>query len=645
MLRLHSLILLMAMLGTAPMACGQSHDSLQYTPNPSALKMYFDSIVPAKMEQHNVPGMVAMVVSNDSILFAGGYGYADREEKIPADPYQTVWRVASISKTVTATAVMQLVQDGKLDLNRNVNEYLTGLQIPEKFGKPVTLKHLLTHTAGFDDRYLNKSFRTREEWPPLKDFISDILPQRLYPPGKIYSYSNIGNALTALVVEEITAQDFNTYCRENIFLPLGMERTSFRVRPAMEEHLYKGYSYRNGTYHEIPFDYLGDYPAGQLLSPAHEFARFMICHLNEGKYDTTRILSKEITRQMHITQFTHHHELNGGIGWAFHLDEVRGNKVSQHGGGYMGLQTRMHLLPGQNTGIFMACNVSGTGIMNQVYQPFMKKFFNNEPDTSREYPLTNLPDYDTNVEKFTGYYRGTRYTHEDFTKAFLLSGMFGEVKLWKNNEGMLMMYDHKGDKRRLIQTKPGFFQSVDDDYHIAFELNKKGEPEFLFTHATVANESVPAFYATRNQKKLLMGLLVFFLLVLLGAMIYRLLPGRWKRRKTVAIRKMRRMTVITAALFLLYWLLTGLVLFVMNPAHEVFESGMAYGMPPAMYGVQTLPLLALVGLLILLFQVVRHFRSPHISTFSKALFVVFILASGLYLWVMNYWNLLGFHFG
>ncbi|MBE0651361.1 MAG: beta-lactamase family protein [Bacteroidales bacterium] len=613
---------------------------------PLAMAHFFDSLVPLKMKQAHSPGVVVTVVNNDSMLFENGYGDGNVQLMIPADPERTVWRLASISKVVTATAVMQLVEQGKLDLDRDVNDYLKTVKIPKKFGKPITLRNLLTHTAGFDDRYIGKSFRMRDERPSLQDFIKKMLPARIYPPGEIFMYSNIGNALAALVVQDVSGQDFNEYCRQHIFLPLGMKETSYRLDQQLAEKLYQGYIYQNGNYKAIPFDYLGDYPAGQLLSTAGEFSRFMMCQLNNGILDSVRILQTKTAEMMHTTQFTQNPKLNESIGLAFMIFDVYGNKVVGHNGGYLGLATRMWLLPGKKIGLFMATNIMDNSVIDNVSYAFVKRFFNNTPHQTVKYPLEKLPVYDTNVVKYTGYYRNVRYAHGEFTKMGVLWGYAGEVHIWKNDSGMLMMNNYFGTPRRLIQVQPGVFQSIDDDYYIAFKSDKNGNPEFLFTTGTAAFEKIPEFYTRKVQLILLGSLLGFFALILLFRLFYKAIPKRLRRKKPLSLscHKVRNASTWTSGLFLLHWLGLGLVLFVLHPSYELTGTGLAYGVGTDMYVVQSVLLLAVITLLLTVIRFLKILGKNEGSFMSKLFYTVFILAGILYLWLMNYWNILGFRF-
>lgn len=606
------------------------------------LQEFFDTLVPKEMKNRHVSGMVIIIMDADSLIFSKGYGYANVEKQVSATPDKTVWRVASIAKVVTATAVMQLVEKGKANLDTDINTYLKGIQIPEKFGKPITLRHLLTHTAGFDDRFLNKSFRTAEARPSLKAFIKEVLPERIYPPGEVYTYSNVGNALAGLVVQDITGTDFAAYCKTHIFEPLNMKHSSFRLNEELKQNLYTSYVHQDSSYKEVPFDYLGDYPAGQLLSPATEFVRFMQAHLNKGIFDGTRILSEKLTKAMHSTQFTHHPKLNGSTGYAFHIGEHNGHKVVNHAGGYVGLATRMELFPNDSIGVFMAANAGSTGIMGAVVDSFVQTFFPPDAENQTDYPLENLPEYDKKVDKFTGYYRGTRYTHNDFTKAFLLAGINSEVHIRKNEQGMLKMYDLQGKERRLIQTEPNIFRSIDDDYYMAFKTAENGEPQFLFTHGTGALEKIPAFFEHSKQLTVISGILLLFLLVLLVRLFARIFR---KKKPQQELKTMRILACTTAGVSLLHWILMGIVLFVLTPAWEVFQTGLSYGMPSSMYAVQVLPFIALIALVLLIYQWIRQLNNRHINWLSKAFYVLFILVGVLYTWMLNYWNLMGFKFG
>ena len=155
---------------------------------------FLDALIPSQLRNRNIAGAVVSVVKDGQLLFQKGYGYADFEGKKPVLADQTLFRPGSISKLFTATAVMQLVEQGKLDLDHDVNDYLD-FAIPKTYAEPVTLRQLLTHTAGFEDTLKNLFVAHESDMKPLRTYLLNEMPARIFPPGKIPSYSNYGFTL------------------------------------------------------------------------------------------------------------------------------------------------------------------------------------------------------------------------------------------------------------------------------------------------------------------------------------------------------------------------------------------------------------------------------------------------------------------
>ena len=194
--------------------------------DPADLEAFFDAFVTAGMAAHTLPGVTVAVVADGAPVFLRGYGYADRERSIPVDPATTLFDVGSVAKLFTFTAVMQLVEQGRLDLHADVNRYLTRFQVPATFPEPVTAAHLLTHTGGFDEWDIGAAARTSAEVLPVCEYLARRLPPRIRPPGEIIAYSNHGTALAGCLVEEISGMPFADYIKRHIFAPLDMTRSS-----------------------------------------------------------------------------------------------------------------------------------------------------------------------------------------------------------------------------------------------------------------------------------------------------------------------------------------------------------------------------------------------------------------------------------
>ncbi len=233
------------------------------------VEAFLDQVLARQLEEYQIPGATVSVVKDGKILFAEGYGQADIEAQKPVVADETLFRIASVTKLFTSTAVMQQVEEGRLDLDEDVNAYLDDAEIPNTYsGRPVTLRHLLTHTAGFEESFTGSGARNAADVEALGDFVDGHMPARVRPPGEVASYSNYGMSLAGHVVEEVSGVPFERYVEENVFAPLGMEGTTFAQPPAsgLGERLATGYDVEVGEPVAGPFEYADDAPAGAARS-------------------------------------------------------------------------------------------------------------------------------------------------------------------------------------------------------------------------------------------------------------------------------------------------------------------------------------------------------------------------------------------
>src|SRR6516165_2067024 len=268
--------------------------------DPGDLEAFFDGVINVQLKSKHIAGAVVAVVAGDKVVFSKGYGYADVEGRRKVDPEKTMFRIASISKLLTWTAVMQQVEEGKLDLDADINTYLKDVKVPAVYDKPVTLKNLLTHTPGFEDYVLGLFAHSPKEVPPLAEVLREQMPARVTAPGLISSYSNHGTALAGYVVACVSGKSWEDYIEQRILQPLGMKNTFVR-QPAEEQlpaGMSKGYKWEGGRFKAEPFEYIPAAPAGCISTTAADAAKFMLAHLHDGRLGDARILKPETARQM-----------------------------------------------------------------------------------------------------------------------------------------------------------------------------------------------------------------------------------------------------------------------------------------------------------------------------------------------------------
>ena len=265
------------------------------------VEQFLDTLIREKLDEFQIPNLTVSVVSGGEVIFARGYGHADIETKKPVDPEKTLFRIGSTSKLFTWTSVMQLVEQGKIDLDADINEYLD-FEIPQtleyKRGNnttgPITMRHLMSHTPGFED-YMSDVFSLSEDHlVPLSQYVREQRPKRVFTPGEVPAYSNYGTSLAGYIVEVVSGIPFADYVEQNIYQPLGMENSTFRqpLPSQLADQISKPYRYVNGEFLEAEFEYVSE-PAGSMSSTGLDMAKFMFAYLQEGQHEGARILEEE----------------------------------------------------------------------------------------------------------------------------------------------------------------------------------------------------------------------------------------------------------------------------------------------------------------------------------------------------------------
>lgn len=334
------------------------------------LGMFFDEHVLREMVKADVAGTVIAVVKDGKLLFARGYGYADVEHKTPVAPSGTMFRIASISKVVTYTAVMQLVERGKIDLDADVAIYLD-FPIPPAFGKPITMRNLMSHTAGFEETVRG---RWVEQFGSMREYLVQQMPRRLFAPDTVPAYSSYGTTLAGYIVERVSGQAFDTYIDRHIFAPLGMQNSSFAqpLPPRLAPLLSNGYETGSGPSH--PFDTAQVSPAASMSSSAMDMARFMMAHLGGTDASGPSLLKPATLAQMHSVQFRHH-PASPGITLGLYEMDLVAPKVIGHTGDIPNFHSAMYLLPDQRVGLFVAQNTeAGAAMRSALLRHFARRY-------------------------------------------------------------------------------------------------------------------------------------------------------------------------------------------------------------------------------------------------------------------------------
>lgn len=370
--------------------------------DPNELSAFVDSfMVDAMAKPNDPPGVSFVFVQDGRVVLMRGYGLADIEHNRRVDPEKTIWRIGSISKTFTATAVMQLVDRGLVDLDTPVDRYVHRITIPQTFPESITPRHLLTHTAGFDEVRPGTQAPTREEVLPLDRFLEKMMV-RIRPPGRIIAYSTYGITLAGEMVEEVSKTDIETYFRKNIWDPLGMKHASIYVPKDQQDNVAMGYEFEDNKRVPQAWEWYHTTPASAINMTTADMARYLLMHLEGGAVDGKRILSQRTLNEMHKLQITMDPAIPGyAIG--FSEDFIGDLHVLEHGGNMAGFSALMMLIPEKRAGFFVVNQYEGSALRDNLKWNLLERFF---PEARKKRPVPKtLPAAATvHAERFAGEY-------------------------------------------------------------------------------------------------------------------------------------------------------------------------------------------------------------------------------------------------
>jgi CubicO group peptidase (beta-lactamase class C family) len=449
-----------------------------------SVEMFFDGFLESQMEEYKVPGVTISVVKDGEIIFKKGYGFYDLENNKRVNPDQTLFRPGSISKLFVWTSVMQLVEEGKIDLDQNVNEYLD-FDIPNELVgnkdtedvKSISVMNLLNHNAGFEDKIKDLFVLSNEDIKPLGTYLKEYMPARVYPAGREMAYSNYASSLAAYIVEQVSGLTFNEYVEENIFEPLNMNQSTFR-QPVPEEidgESSLGFAYINGGYQSDQFEYIQPYPVGSLSSTANDMSKFMIAHLNYGSYQGSKILNFDTTYEMHSQTFTHHEDFSG-MAHGFIEMEYNGYRMITHGGDTLLFHSGLYLIPELNTGLFVSYNGRDAAMARgSLIKSFMDRYF---PEKESVIPASESNEF-INPKLVEGKYIINRINHTTYES---IAKYFSITNIQVDSSGNII-YNFMGQTNRLKQIEAGVFYDNESGNKLYAAVNQEGEVNELWTNS------------------------------------------------------------------------------------------------------------------------------------------------------------------
>ncbi|HJU65508.1 MAG TPA: serine hydrolase domain-containing protein [Gemmatimonadaceae bacterium] len=539
---------------------------------------FIDSLFASQMEQRHIPGAAIVIVKDGHVVLQKGYGVAEVRSKRPVSPESTLFGVGSLSKLITTTAVLQLRDRGLLDLDSDINRYLTRFKLREQYGQPVKLRHLLTHTAGFDRRYVGIAAPSADRIVPLEEFLAMRLPPRVRPPGEMYLYSDYGMALAGYLVEVRSGMPFARYARERILAPLGMTQSSFEPQAFDRAHIAEGYRYDHGQYVARTHAFVNASPAGALVTTAADMARFLTAQLQPGDSASAKVLAESSVREMQSRHFAPHPRLPG-VAYAYHEDHYYGQRALRHDGWMSGVASIIYVVPERRIGFFAV--FTGDGEDEMIWELIKLTHEYDEPVVKTPAPERSIAGFDQRAPSVTGSYRKLQYALRgvEHSANVLLAP---RISVARNADSTLTL-DRADGPVRLVEVEPDVYEWSNGYGYVTFQRNSGGDVERLFMHQEVYRRL--AWYET---PEFLRRAGIAFLVIFATAPLIWVVAGfvRTVRKRAAAPRAAR------AAIAIAVLLCAGNVAFMvgMIPAFgNTTVQELALGLPPSINALLVLP--------------------------------------------------------
>lgn len=586
----------------------------------AALEAFVDGVVESGLSDHNVAGSVVAIVKDDRLLLAKGYGHADVADKLPVSPETTMFRIGSVTKLFTWTAIMQLEEAGRLDLNKDVNDYLTSIQIPPAFGKPITVANLMTHSGGLEDRIIGLFSLDSGSMKPYGELFTYDLPERVRPPGWVSSYSNHGVGVAGLVLENVSGMSWAEYVESNILEPLGMmNSTAHQPLPdSLQAQMSNGYSYEAGRFVEKPFEFVPLGAAGGISASAVDMTKFAMAHLNLGAYPEGQILSEQTAKRMRSPLFQPHPELRG---WLHGFADYTSNDVFMYGhnGGTFWFFTEFVLVPEQNLGIFMSTNTAGGGQVNgALFKALLDRYFPGEPQVLEVMASPSDP------ASFAGSYATFRHPVTTIGKILRLMSAVTVTPAQNDQLQVLGLGAHPTYWEEVAE---GLFQNVDTSRKMKFVDDAAGMQMFI-------GSAGGSFYKlTGVHTPLFQYAVLGVSLMLLGWALIAWPIQKVRRKVNLATSEHRGRMVA--------WFMSLSIFVALLGIATNFSQENVYGLSTVLTVMLWIPLGTIALLLVYVFLWVGLVRDSAVAASVRVFHTGVGLSAVAACWLLSYWNLVG----
>jgi len=610
--------------------------------SPQELDVFMQEQVQSKMKEHKIAGTTIALVQNGELIYSKGFGYSDIHLKKLVNAQQTLFRWGSVSKTVTWTAIMQLVEQGKVSLDANVNDYLTNVKVPDTYAEPVRVRDLLAHTAGFEDLIIGHIFeKDPSQVLLLNDYLNKYKPERVRPPGKLFSYSNYSTGLAGQIIADVSQMSFEDYVEKHIFTPLEMSQSTFReplpanfeerMKPELSAFVSKSFSPQDVGFKQIEhFTYLSSIgPAGAMSATSVDMAKFANAHLNGCRNlllpETCSEMRKAQLSVTSVGDFT----INHGF---FQHQKYGGHKRFGHNGGTDYFYSEMGIYPELDFAIVISSNTTTGNKFNQdIEKSIVKHLFGSINLRPLDIPKTQSMSKD--LSGYIGTYVDTRRPQSNIEILYALS--LPSTKVSQGESGQLIV-ESAGELFHASRVSNHLFADTEKNRHFEFVEDQNGN--IIHMKSLRTYDRVEPYKAPENRVLFLLVCIMLIVVMLVANLISSL--KRFALHLPVAQKKARKHVVYVTGAWIAF-----VVFLLISIVHDLGEYTYPYDFPST-WVISALAFGVLATLLSILpiYSMFKLWRDNQIRLFHKIVYAIQVIVILLFIAQLHTIHLIGFNY-
>lgn len=602
----------------------------------TGMSQFIDQMFDSAVNEGLIPGGIIGVIHKNEKIHAKGYGLANEDLKDSVNFNTTRFQLASVGKMITAIAVLREVEKGHLDLDTDVNEYLTEFQVDTPTDRPITLRDLLTHTAGLNERATGYLARSKAEVEPLGEHLKKRLPKVYIAPGKEVNYSNYGFGLAGLIVELSSGRPFKEYIQSEIFDVLRMSSATYELPEADQASFASGYL-SNEPFTEaspLPRHVI---PAGSMAASGDDLMKLTTALVKEDN----KLLSAESYALLKTQHFTMSPLLTG-YGLGTEIQNFNGHIGAGKAGAMPGFYSYLVYFPQYDFGMFLSINISIDDFLEHFTLQFKNRFFPAQNEKDRNY-LENV-----SLTRFTGEYRSNRYNRNSFEDVFALFRTKTDIYETEAKDSALLLY-HNGALQYYKPIDELIFQNTRlPNYYLVFGENKSGRISSFSRNEVVAGVNSPAIYEKSPWHKTVYFINEIYGIFLVIVCTFLILPLFWLT--TYLIRK-RKAAFLIGKTFTNTTRWPGFLFSIVAILHlfrsfmKMFRLGadIQYGIPESIMITQSLSLLLPILLLIIIYRLIKVWVKHEAMVISRIYYTLFTIACIVHVLYLHAWHFIGFN--